>query len=313
MPPAPTLRVMDRELFEHYLARSSRRGPVAGRRLHGRRRGRRLRRSLADLARRSRTGGSPRSASTPRAAGRRGPRPPPSAEMVDGAPVLDGGPDRHRRGRRGDRRPDPGQAPRRPARRRRPAPRPGAAPPPRSRAPRPRRPGAPSRVAGRDVRRRRQRRRRAARARARGRGGRRHAQALGRPRDRRRQGLLLAGGGARRPRRSPTRSAIPHFTLDLEEEFRRRVVGRFIAGYAAGGTPNPCVALQRRGADRGDGRPRRAARRHAPGHRPLRPHRRGRRRAAARRRRRRGQGPELHARRAAAGAARPARASRSPS
>ncbi|HEX5929541.1 MAG TPA: tRNA 2-thiouridine(34) synthase MnmA [Solirubrobacterales bacterium] len=34
---------------------------------------------------------------------------------------------------------------------------------------------------------------------------------------------------------------VPHFTLDLEEEFRRRVVGRFIDGYAAGSTPNPCV------------------------------------------------------------------------
>jgi tRNA-specific 2-thiouridylase len=34
---------------------------------------------------------------------------------------------------------------------------------------------------------------------------------------------------------------IPHFTLDLEEEFRRRVVDRFISGYAAGSTPNPCV------------------------------------------------------------------------
>lgn len=34
---------------------------------------------------------------------------------------------------------------------------------------------------------------------------------------------------------------IPHFTLDLEEEFRRRVVGRFVDGYAAGKTPNPCV------------------------------------------------------------------------
>jgi tRNA-specific 2-thiouridylase len=34
---------------------------------------------------------------------------------------------------------------------------------------------------------------------------------------------------------------IPHFTLDLEEEFRRRVVGRFIDGYATGRTPNPCV------------------------------------------------------------------------
>jgi tRNA-specific 2-thiouridylase len=34
---------------------------------------------------------------------------------------------------------------------------------------------------------------------------------------------------------------IPHFTLDLEEEFRRRVVRRFIDGYTAGSTPNPCV------------------------------------------------------------------------
>ena len=34
---------------------------------------------------------------------------------------------------------------------------------------------------------------------------------------------------------------IPHFTLDLEEEFRRRVVARFIDGYAGGTTPNPCI------------------------------------------------------------------------
>jgi tRNA-specific 2-thiouridylase len=34
---------------------------------------------------------------------------------------------------------------------------------------------------------------------------------------------------------------IPHFTLDLEEEFRRRVVDRFVAGYSAGHTPNPCI------------------------------------------------------------------------
>lgn len=34
---------------------------------------------------------------------------------------------------------------------------------------------------------------------------------------------------------------VPHFTLDLEEGFRRRVVGSFIAGYAAGSTPNPCI------------------------------------------------------------------------
>jgi tRNA-specific 2-thiouridylase len=34
---------------------------------------------------------------------------------------------------------------------------------------------------------------------------------------------------------------MPHFTLDLEEDFRRRVVDRFIGGYAAGNTPNPCI------------------------------------------------------------------------
>jgi tRNA-specific 2-thiouridylase len=34
---------------------------------------------------------------------------------------------------------------------------------------------------------------------------------------------------------------IPHFTLDLEADFRRRVVARFIGGYAEGSTPNPCV------------------------------------------------------------------------
>ncbi len=34
---------------------------------------------------------------------------------------------------------------------------------------------------------------------------------------------------------------IPHLTLDLEEEFRRRVVGEFLSGHAAGGTPNPCI------------------------------------------------------------------------
>jgi tRNA-specific 2-thiouridylase len=34
---------------------------------------------------------------------------------------------------------------------------------------------------------------------------------------------------------------IPHFTLDLEQDFRRRVVDRFIGGYAEGRTPNPCI------------------------------------------------------------------------
>lgn len=34
---------------------------------------------------------------------------------------------------------------------------------------------------------------------------------------------------------------MPHFTLDLEEDFRRRVVDRFVGGYAGGSTPNPCI------------------------------------------------------------------------
>ena len=34
---------------------------------------------------------------------------------------------------------------------------------------------------------------------------------------------------------------IPHLTLDLEQDFRARVVGEFVSGYRAGETPNPCV------------------------------------------------------------------------
>ena len=35
---------------------------------------------------------------------------------------------------------------------------------------------------------------------------------------------------------------LPHLTLDLEHDFRRRVVARFVSGYAGGSTPNPCIA-----------------------------------------------------------------------
>jgi tRNA-uridine 2-sulfurtransferase len=37
------------------------------------------------------------------------------------------------------------------------------------------------------------------------------------------------------------RMGIPHVTLDLRERFRAEVVDRFVDGYAAGRTPNPCV------------------------------------------------------------------------
>ncbi len=37
------------------------------------------------------------------------------------------------------------------------------------------------------------------------------------------------------------RMGLPHLTIDLREEFRAGVVEPFIAGYAAGETPNPCV------------------------------------------------------------------------
>jgi tRNA-specific 2-thiouridylase len=37
------------------------------------------------------------------------------------------------------------------------------------------------------------------------------------------------------------RMGIPHVTLDMRERFRAEVVDRFVDGYAAGRTPNPCV------------------------------------------------------------------------
>ncbi|HZJ28925.1 MAG TPA: tRNA 2-thiouridine(34) synthase MnmA, partial [Solirubrobacterales bacterium] len=42
-------------------------------------------------------------------------------------------------------------------------------------------------------------------------------------------------------RRLSHQLGIPHLTFDLEHEFRRTVVARFLEGYAAGETPNPCV------------------------------------------------------------------------
>ncbi len=37
------------------------------------------------------------------------------------------------------------------------------------------------------------------------------------------------------------RRGLPHVTLDLRQEFRNSVVDAFVAGYAGGDTPNPCI------------------------------------------------------------------------
>ncbi|MDQ2984390.1 MAG: tRNA 2-thiouridine(34) synthase MnmA [Actinomycetota bacterium] len=42
-------------------------------------------------------------------------------------------------------------------------------------------------------------------------------------------------------RRTCHRLGLPHVTLDLREEFRRAIVAPFVAGYARGETPNPCI------------------------------------------------------------------------
>lgn len=48
-----------------------------------------------------------------------------------------------------------------------------------------------------------------------------------------------------RARRVCDRLGVPHYTLDLRSAFAEHVIGRFVAEYAAGRTPNPCVLCNR--------------------------------------------------------------------
>ena len=90
---------------------------------------------------------------------------------------------------------------------------------------------------------------------------------------------------------------LPHFTIDLRDEFRAGVVEPFIAGYARGETPNPCVGCN--GHVRLDAMLELADRlgcaELATGHYARTAEPGDARRTAAARRRRSGQGPDLHA------------------
>ena len=73
------------------------------------------------------------------------------------------------------------------------------------------------------------------------RGRRGHARTVVGPRERRRD----AAAARRRPcaarASSPTASGMPHLSIDLRDEFRAGVVDGWLAGHAAGLTPNPCM------------------------------------------------------------------------
>ncbi|HEX4079060.1 MAG TPA: tRNA 2-thiouridine(34) synthase MnmA [Rhizomicrobium sp.] len=62
----------------------------------------------------------------------------------------------------------------------------------------------------------------------------------------RKKGACCAGQDVHDARRVAERLAIPHYVLDYEERFRRRVVAEFASSYAKGLTPVPCVRCNER-------------------------------------------------------------------
>jgi hypothetical protein len=61
-----------------------------------------------------------------------------------------------------------------------------------------------------------------------------------------RKGACCAGQDIHDARRVAETLRIPHYVLDYEERFRQAVIDPFASSYAAGETPVPCVACNRR-------------------------------------------------------------------
>ncbi len=62
----------------------------------------------------------------------------------------------------------------------------------------------------------------------------------------RKKGACCAGQDIHDARRVAERLSIPHYVLDYEERFRTRVIADFVASYANGVTPIPCVRCNER-------------------------------------------------------------------